>query len=63
MPCIIISNSLVYFFVSIEYFGQKIQKENIHVCEKRVYYDAMTCSEDYLKRAMKEMLYLRPKAW
>jgi len=63
MPCIIISNLLVYFYVYIEYFGQEIQRDNIHVLRKRIRYDEMTCSEDSLKTAIKEMLYLRTKAW
>lgn len=37
MPCIIISNSLVNFYVSIEYFGQEIQKENTYMFVRREY--------------------------
>lgn len=63
MPCIIISNLLVYFSVHIEYFGQEIQRGSIPVLRQRLRYDEMTCSEDSVKAAVKEMLYLRTKAW
>ena len=63
MLCIITSNLLVYFHVYIEYFGQDIQRENIRVLQKRICYEEMTSSEDSLKTAIKEMVYVRTKAW
>lgn len=63
MPCIIISNLLVYLYVYVEYFGQEIRRGNIPVLRQRLRDDEMTCSEESINTAIKEMLYLRTKAW